>query len=580
MILLFRLIMLTFKTIKYKNFLSSGNQYTEIQLNKSNSTLIIGSNGAGKSTMLDALTFVLFNKPFRKINKNQLVNTSNEKNCLVEVEFSVGDVDWKVVRGIKPSIFQIYKNGKVLDEASSATDQQKWLEQSILKLNYKSFTQIVVLGSSNFVPFMQLSSQHRREVVEDLLDIRVFSSMNDITKIKIKELRDEIKELGYKKENIQDKIETQNLFIQELSKRKKQDIEDKDNKIKAIESDVDTLNLENNELQIKVDKHTQKLEDLSYDESKVKKLETLNAKLDQKIGTIITEHKFFEESSVCPTCTQNIGEEFRLNKIEEIKSKAKEIKKGQKELQKSIEDEKKIQNEFITTSKSILELNNAINFNNVKISEFRKQIKELESEIQKLTSEPENGDTETLKLKSYEETLENIIQEISNKKEELSNHEFIHMLLKDDGAKTKIIKKYLPVINSNLNKYLEMMEFFINFTLDEEFNEKALSPIYEDFSYSSFSEGEKMRIDLAILFTWRAIAKIKNSINTNLLILDEVFDSSLDEYGTDYFTRIVKYEIDKSNVFVISHKKEELLEKFESMIVFEKKKGFSVMVDS
>lgn len=530
--------------------------------------------------MLDALTFGLFNKPFRKINKSQLVNTSNEKDCVVEIDFSIGNTDWKVVRGIKPAIFQIYKNGKVLDEASSATDQQKWLEQSILKLNYKSFTQIVVLGSSNFVPFMQLSSQHRREVVEDLLDIRVFSSMNEITKMRIKELRDEIKEIGYRKENIEDKIETQKLFIEELTKRKKQDIKDKDSKIEVIETDIDILNLENYELQKKVDEFTKNLQELSYDESKIKKLETLNAKLDQKITTVISEHKFFEESSVCPTCTQKIEEDFRLNKIEQIKLKAKEIKNGQKELQKSIEDEKKIQNEFIKISKQVLELNNEINFNNVKISEYRKQIKSLESEIQKLTSKSEDGDTEILKLKSHEEELEKIIQEVSNKKEELSNYEFIHMLLKDDGAKTKIIKKYLPVINKNLNKYLEMMDFFINFTLDEEFNEKALSPIYEDFSYSSFSEGEKMRIDLSILFTWRAVAKLKNSINTNLLILDEVFDSSLDEYGTDYFTRIVKYEIDKSNVFVISHKKDELLEKFDSMITFEKRKGFSVMVDS
>lgn len=572
--------MLNFKTLRYRNFLSSGNQFTEIELNKTKSTLIIGSNGAGKSTMLDALTFVLFNKPFRKINKNQLINTTNEKDCVVEVEFSIGKTDWKIIRGIKPTIFEIYKGKTLLDQQASAADQQKWLEQSVLKLNYKSFTQIVVLGSSNFVPFMQLSSQHRREVVEDLLDIKVFSSMNDVAKVKIKELRDDIKEIGYKKENIEDKIESQKTLIEEIEKLKDKDIQDKRTKIEVIEVDTDTLTLKNFQKQQEIDKHTKTLEELSYSEDKLKKLENLNIKLEQKISSVIEEHKFFKKNNVCPTCTQEIGEDFRVNKIEEIENKAKEIKKGQDELQKSIEDGKKIQTEFLNITKQISQLNNEINLNNVEISQYRKQIKELESEIQALTSQTQDANIETSKLECYEETLENILNDISNKKEELSNYEFIHMLLKDDGAKTKIIKKYLPVINHTLNKYLDMLEFSVNFTLDEEFNEKALNPIYEDFSYESFSEGEKMRIDLAILFTWREVAKIKNSINTNLLILDEVFDSSLDDYGTDYFTRIIKFQVQKSNVFVISHKRDELLDKFDSVISFEKRKGFSVMVDS
>jgi DNA repair exonuclease SbcCD ATPase subunit len=572
--------MLIFKTLKYKNFLSSGNQHTEIQLDKSRSTLIIGSNGAGKSTILDALTFVLFNKPFRKISKSQLVNTSNEKDCVVEIEFSVGKNDWKIVRGIKPAIFEIYKGKTLLNQASSSTDQQKWLEQNVLKLNYKSFTQIVVLGSSNFVPFMQLSSQHRREVVEDLLDIKVFSSMNDVAKMRIKELKDEIKESGYKKENLEDKIDSQKLLIDELEKRKDKDIQDKTKKIQLLDKNIDELNLENESVQEKVEICNTSLKELSFSEDKIKKLEKLNIKIEQKISSIIEEHKFFKGNNICPTCTQHIDEDFRISKIEEIQSKAKEIKGGQQELESTIEQEKKIQNQFIKLSNDVFELNNVITLNNVKISQLRKQIKEVESEIQDLTSKSQDRNIENAKLKTLSDSLEKLLETLSDKKEELSNHEFIHMLLKDDGAKTKIIQKYLPVINHNLNKYLDMLDFCVNFTLDEELNEKSLNPIYEDFSYESFSEGEKMRIDLAVLFTWREVAKIKNSINTNLLILDEVFDSSLDDYGTDYFTRIIKFVIEKCNVFVISHKKDELLDKFDSTICFEKRKGFGVMIDS
>jgi len=321
--------MLKFKTLRYKNFLSSGNQFTEILLNKVTSTLIIGSNGAGKSTMLDALTFVLFNKSFRKINKNQLINTTNEKDCVVEVEFSIGKDNWKIIRGIKPAIFEIYKGKTLLDQAASANDQQKWLEQSVLKLNYKSFTQIVVLGSSSFVPFMQLSSQHRREVVEDLLDIKVFSSMNDVAKIKIKEVKDDIKEIGYKKENVEDKIESQKLFIEEIERLKDKDLQDKRNKIDSIDSDVESINIKNTDIQEQINQNTKSLEELSYAAEKLKKLEGLSIKLDQKITSVIDDHKFFKKNSVCPTCTQNIEEEFRLNKIEEIENKAKEIKKGQ-----------------------------------------------------------------------------------------------------------------------------------------------------------------------------------------------------------------------------------------------------------
>ena len=572
--------MLKFKILKFKNFLSSGNQFTEIELDKATSTLIVGHNGSGKSTMLDALTFVLFNKPFRKISKTQLVNSINEKECVVEVEFSIGKDNWKLIRGIKPTIFEVYKNKTLLDQLASANDQQKWLEQSVLKLNYKSFTQIVVLGSSNFVPFMQLSSQHRREVVEDLLDIKVFSSMNDISKFKIRELKDEIKEYSYKKENVEDKIESQESLIKQLEKRNSADIKEKEEKKLSIETIVDCLNVENFSILNSVDTKQKELETFSNSSNKLKKLENLKVKLLQKVSNITEDQTFFKDNVVCPTCTQELDEKFRLNKIADIDKKSTELKSACDELEETIQEEQNNESKFLKITKEITKLNNEININNTKSSELSKQIRNLQEEIQGLISRNKNTDTEYEKLISLKQSLDDIQTDIAKRKEELSNYEFIHLLLKDDGAKTKIIKKYLPIINHNLNKFLEIMEFPVNFTLDEEFNEKSFNPIYEDFSYSSFSEGEKMRIDLALLFTWREVAKLKNSINTNLLILDEVFDSSLDESGTDYFTKIIKYIISDSNTFVISHKVDDLFDKFDRTIRFQKQKGFGVMIDS
>jgi DNA repair exonuclease SbcCD ATPase subunit len=569
--------MLKFQKIRYKNFLSSGNYWTEIELDKHESTLIIGKNGAGKSTFLDALTFSLFNKPFRKINKNQLINSMNEKDCLVEVEFSIDTTFWKVVRGIKPSIFKIYKDNKVLDQEASSIDQQKWLEQSILKLNYKSFIQIVVLGATNFVPFMQLSSQNRREVVEDLLDIKLFSAMNDIAKNNIKLLRDEVKEIQYKKQNISDKIEMQSKFISELEKRAEEDINEKEEKINLVESNVKKLISVNDKINLKVKEKAKESEKISSSQEKLKKLDSIKYKLQQKISSIDEEKTFFEKNLVCPTCTQSIKDEFRLNKIEETSIKLGEIESACKELQLTINQEQDNEINFLKITKEITQLNNEVNSNNIKISELERQGRDLQQEIQKLTNRNKDVNFEYEKLNELKASLNEIVGSISVKKEELLNYEFVHLLLKDDGAKTKIIKKYLPLINKNLNKYLEIFEFPVNFTLDQEFNEKALSPVYEDFSYSSFSEGEKMRIDLSLLFTWREIAKVKNSINTNLLILDEIFDSSLDDFGTDNFIRIIKHVISKSNVFVISHKTDELVDKFENIVKFSKIKGFSMM---
>lgn len=571
--------MIRFQKIRYKNLLSSGNYWTTIQFQKSDSTLIIGQNGAGKSTFLDALTFVLFNKPFRKILKGQLVNTINEKDCVVEVDFSVYKDQYKIIRGIKPNIFKIEKNGKLLDELSSSTDQQNWLEQNVLKLNYKSFTQIVILGSSNFVPFMQLSSQNRREVVEDILDIKVFSSMNDITKVNIKSLREEIRDLEYKKENCNDKIQLQKKFIEKIENDGNANINNNKQKILELDFEIESIMILNEDLE-KTNLQIQKeLVDHIGASERLKKFGTLKGKLLEKVSNLTKEYKFFEDNTVCPTCTQHIEETFRLNKIGETKDKLKSLKDGYDELEKTIRDEEIKEQKFLEVSKTIVNLTNEISKNNLRISGLQKRIGDLESEIQKLISKGTETNIEYEKLKDLQIKLDSIITDISSKKEDLLSYEFIHLLLKDGGAKSSIIKKYIPIINKNLNKYLELMDFHINFNLDEEFNEKSLNPIYEDFSYESFSEGEKMRIDLALLFTWREVAKIKNSVNTNLLILDEVFDSSLDEFGTDNFTKIIKYVIKNSNVFVISHKTDELIDKFDDVVRFEKQKGFGVMVD-
>ena len=569
--------MITFRKIRWKNFLSTGNSFTEVNFQKHHTNLIIGTNGAGKSTILDALTFVLFNKPFRKINKPQLINTTNEKDCLVEVEFTINSRDYIIRRGIKPSVFDIVVNGSPLHRESDDRAMQRILEENILKLNYKSFTQIVILGSSTFVPFMQLSTSNRREVIEDLLDIRIFSAMNNLVKDKIRERKEQIKSLDLKKDNLKDKIKMQESFIEELENRGNANITSNKEKIARLDSEVGVYIEENSKIEKNIFKYTKEQEDVIGAADKLLKLNNLKGKISNKVSTIAKEHKFFTENTVCPTCTQTIEEEFRLNRIADAQNKAKELQKGFQELEESIKFEQERERQFLTLSKEITKLNHEISQNNTRISLNQRQIRDLESEVQTITEQLKNRNTEHEKLEEFRENLQNTFEDLSKKKEEIVYYDFAYSLLKDDGVKTKIIKKYLPFINQQVNRYLQMMDFYINFHLDEEFNETVKSPIHEDFSYSSFSEGEKMRIDLALLFTWREVARVKNSVNTNLLIMDEVFDSSLDGFGTDEFLKIIRYVIKDANIFVISHKSD-LHDKFESVIRFEKVKGFSRMM--
>ena len=569
--------MINFKKIRYKNFLSTGNQFTEIDFQTHHTNLVIGTNGAGKSTMLDALTFVLFNKPFRKINKPQLVNTVNERDCLVEIEFDVNGRDYLVRRGIKPNVFDIEVNGNLLHKEADDRSNQKILEENILKVNYKSFTQIVILGSSTFVPFMQLTTANRREVIEDLLDIRIFSAMNNLIKDKIRTQKEQIKSLDVKKKNVKEKIDMQKSFIEELESRGKQSIDENKIKIDSLMKEAEVFLRENSALEEDVFKFTKEQQIVTDAGDKLVKLNNLRGKLSQKVGTITKEHKFFSENTVCPTCGQDIEEEFRVNRISDAQDKAKELKKGYEELESTIKFEQERERQFNALSQEITKLTHDISQNNTRINLNQRQIRDLENEIQTTTSNLQNRNTEHEKLEEFRESLQRTIEDLSDRKQEIVHYDFAYSLLKDDGVKTKIIKKYLPFINQQVNRYLQLMDFYINFQLDGEFNETVESPIHEHFSYSSFSEGEKMRIDLALLFTWREVARVKNSVNTNLLIMDEVFDSSLDGFGTEEFLKIIRYVVKDANIFVISHK-DSLHDKFESVLKFDKVKGFSRML--
>ena len=568
--------MITFRNIRFRNFLSTGNNWTEIDFDKFKTTLVVGHNGAGKSTMLDALAFALFGKPHRNINKPQLVNTINNKDCMVEVKFDVAGSRYKVVRGIKPQKFEIWKDDQLLNQSSHAKEYQKILEQNILKLNHKSFHQIVVLGSSSFVPFMQLPAQHRRDVIEDLLDINIFSKMNQILKEKNSLIKEELRQLDYDLELKKEKIDLQAKYIREVEALSNDQIEEKENEIFLSEDSVSDLQHENSTASEAIEKLSEGLEEaLKENHNKKQTLLHYNAEFNQKIRTLVKDSKFYEENETCPSCSQDISADLREEKLSTAKVKASEIQEALDNVsEQSIIVESNI-DRLNDTSNEIRTQTALISSNNREIVRLQGQIKNLTHAISKIRG----NDGDVAKART---DLDNLNQEkadlFENRmyiNETLSYNTVILEMLKDTGIKTKIIKQYLPVINQFINRYLQILDFFIHFNLDESFSETIRSRHRDSFSYDSFSEGEKQRIDLSLLFTWRQIAKMKNSVSTNLLILDETFDSSLDYEGIDNLMKIVHTLDDDTNVFIISHKGEMLDGKFANRLEFTKEKNFS-----
>ena len=554
--------------------MSSGNQFTSIKLDEHRDTLIVGANGSGKSTVLDALTFSLFGKPFRKVTKSQLLNSTNERDAKVEIEFDIGDVPYKVVRGIKPNIFEIYRHGRKTNEDCSANEQQKTLENQILKLNYKSFTQIVILGSASFIPFMQLSAPHRREVIEDLLDIKVFTMMSDILKIQIKESRDALRVLELKKESIADKIVMQKRFIKSIEDSGNDSIATKREEIQNCDQETVEYQRSVEELISKVNEKQKEVEEYITATDTLKKLSKFKVKLQTKKQNSNQELDFFTQNTVCPTCTQDIEDKFRVNRIDQLRQVLVKHQASIDEITSAIEAEEEREKNLVKLQRETTTLSNEISQFNIRIANNNKRRGTLETEIQNITDKIENRDTEDEKLTDYKNQLKDILLRLEETQDDFDYLSEGNQLLKDDGVKKRIIRKYLPLINKQVNDYLQRMDFYVNFMLDEDFNETVQTPVHEKFSYASFSEGEKMRIDLALLFTWREVARMKNSVVTNLLIMDEVFDSSLDEFGTEYFLKIVRYIITDANVFIISHK-QDLYDKFNHCLEFTKEKGFS-----
>ena len=569
--------MIYFKTLKWRNFLSTGNQFIEVEMNKSAATLIIGKNGSGKSTLLDALCFVLFNRPFRNIKKEQLVNTINNIDCEIQCEFNIGNKEYKVVRGIKPNIFNIYCDGLLLNQEASSVDYQKTLEQNIMKLNYRSFIQVVILGASSYEPFMHLRVRHRREVVEEILDIRVFTHMDILLRQKQGELSKAVTDVSHRYDLMKEKYELQNSHFIQIKNRDQSDIIQRQDKIEQDKKDQEQYNAKLKDLSNKI--YWDKIE--FEDSKKTDKTANQLSKLEAKIETNLLNHKknleFFESSSKCPTCTQDIGVELRTKKSAEEKVKITKLELGLKDLlSEIIKTETKI-NEFAKLADKINELGIEVAKIDTSITEINRHSNRLNEEIDKLESDKENTNLIAQELDTIKIQLEEIDIEKKKVIDEKRYIDIAREILNDTGVKANIIKKYLPVMNQLINENLQAMDFFVNFHLNEEFEETIKSRHRDTFNYNNFSEGEKVRIDLALLFTWRSIAKLKNSINTNVLILDEIFDSSLDGQGTDDFLKILK-SLNKENVFIISHKGDIMFDKFTIIIKFEKYKNFTRLV--
>jgi DNA repair exonuclease SbcCD ATPase subunit len=572
--------MITFKTLRWKNFMSTGNEFTEVNLNKDKSTLIVGHNGSGKSTMLDAMSFVLFGKPHRNINKPQLVNSINNKACLVEIEFSVGSAHYKVVRGLKPNVFEIWKNGDMINQDAHAKEYQKLLEQNIIKLNHKSFHQIVVLGSSSFIPFMQLSAQHRRDVIEDLLDINIFSKMNSIIKEKTSVLKDLLKDLSFNLDLKKNQIESQKKYIRDITQINEEETSSKRKQINECETEIKEIQELNSYFGAFIEEHNEKTK-IALDKANEKKTSLLQykAQFGSQIKNVVKDAKFYEENTDCPVCTQSIEEELRERKLTESKSKASELDSAIKKInEEAITIEESIK-DFSEIYEKIREAQSEMNINNQTINRLNSSIASLNTDIGRLdgrTGDLGKANEELIVMKDEQNSF---MEKRLQYNEEASYNAVMSEMLKDTGIKTKIIKEYVPVINKLVNQYLQVLDFFVHFNLDEAFQETIRSRHRDAFSYASFSEGEKQRIDLALLFTWRQIAKMKNSVATNLLVLDETFDSSLDHDGVDNLMKILYTLDDDTNVFVISHKGEILEGKFKNKLEFFKSKNFSKMKD-
>jgi len=568
--------MIHFKSCEWENFLSTGSDPIKIQLDRTPTTLIVGQNGAGKSTLLDALSFGLFGKPHRDIKKDQMINSINKKKTLVTVEMTIGSHDFKIVRGIKPGKFEIYQNGNLINQASNARDYQKFLEQNILKLNHKSFHQVVVLGSSSFIPFMQLPVWSRRNIIEDLLDINIFSKMNMLLKERNSKIKDELTDINHQIEIFKTKLDAQSKYIKDLQELNDDQIEKKRDSIDVHKEEINKLFDESKTLGKNLSASISTEEKHSSDiVKKMSQLDSYDMQFNDKIKSLVEESRFYEDHDQCPTCDQEIGEEKKEEKISYIKNKAKEIQTAKEDLSKNISELRTEQQEVSNSLNKLRQKQQKINSNNDAIALLQKEVDKIQKEINGLQGQ--TGDVS--KAKKELNTLRKSKDKSTEKKleyvEERTYNEVIGEMLKDTGIKTKVIKQYLPVMNRLINQYLQVLDFFVSFHLDENFNETIRSRHRDSFNYASFSEGEKQRIDLALLFTWRQIAKMKNSAASNLLILDETFDSSLDIDGVDNLTKILDTLDDGSNVFIISHKGDVLENKFRSKIEFFKDKNFS-----
>ena len=568
--------MIIFEKIRWKNFLSTGNVFSEIDLTEGRTNLIVGSNGAGKSTILDALTFSLFARPFRKISKSMLVNSINEKDCVAEIEFRIGKIEYKVVRGMKPSKFEIYCNGVLWDKESSVNEQQKNFENSVLKMNYKSFTQIVVLGSSTFVPFMKLSVPQRREIIEDILDIQVFSTMNLLLKDRVKENNVEIRDVDYQIDLLKDKIELQKQHMLTLEKRTEEDIKRKQKQIEEYQTTETHGTEEVLILTQQIERLNKEMKEYSKSSEKLKKLNTFLIKLTHKLNTCEKDRKFFEDHDVCPTCSQELEKEFVATMTDDLDDKIKDISIGKDELLEAIKQEEKRLEKFTELSTEVNNINTTISQTNFQLMTIRKQITDIENEIKELEGTNPDKKAEYNKLETFIKDKKNFSRQYADLKKDGDVLTTAGQLLKDNGIKTRIIKTYLPTMNKLINDFLQRMEFYVNFTLDENFEEIIKSRYRDIFSYDSFSEGEKARIDIALLLTWRSIAKLKNSVDTNLLILDEIFDGSLDQTGTSDLGYILRNFDENTKVYVISHK-QNLDDKFDRTITVEKSKNYSTL---